>query len=1127
MNTNSSTAGSAANAAGVEQFELEQTRRELDRCQQRLEQMENLFAHVADAVLVAELDGQIIDLNPAACILLGYERQELLRLHPWDFVISASSEEILELYASMTPGVPVAVQRTYRCKSGEQKIVQLRLTRADHGGRDLVVICSRDVTEFKKTEAALRASEKLAGSLVAVRADVSAALSKPIQTRDMLRECAEAIVRQLDASFARIWTLNHQENTLELQASAGIYTRLDGTYSRIPFGSLKVGLIASEKKPHLTNDVLNDPRIPDKEWARSCGIISFAGYPLMVEERVVGVMAMFANHPLSDATLDTLASVADTIAQGIERRRIEAELRRSETYLAEAERLNHSGSWAYDTVRRRLTYWSAERYRISGFDAAKGLPPLEVQRAQRPPEDWARVMQAVDQAIRDKTDFEVDSCLVLPDGLTKYIRLVGHPVLNASGEVIELVGSTLDVTKSKQAEVLLAGEKRILEMVAKGCSLPEILDSLCRLIEEMSRGCLCGILLVDSTGNHVEHGAAPSLPQSYNEALHGRIIKSEAGPCAMAICLKEQVIATDLASETRWAHEWRSLALSHGLRACWSTPISSSNGKVLGTFAIYWREPRSPTSKDQTIIEQITHLASIAIERTRAQEAMRAVTARFEGILNIAEDAIISVGSDQHIVLFNQGAERTFGYTAAEVLNQSLDILLPQRFMDAHRGHIKAFAKSPEVSRLMGQRREVFGRRKDGREFPAEASISKLNLGMEVLFTVILRDITQRKQADEQLRRSEAYLAEAQRLSLTGSFGWRVNTGELFWSDETFRILEYDRATKPSLDDVFNRVHPDDLALVKQTLDQASRKGTSLDFEHRLLMPGGAVKHVHVVGHALNDEPDIREFVGAVMDVTEHCRAKAALELALTELNKSEQARAELARAARVTAMGELAAAIAHEVNQPLAAVVTNANACLRWLDRATPNLDEARMAVQRIVRDGNRGSEVIRRIRALLKKEPPQKTPVNVNELVQEIIRLAQIKSHGVGLQLALANDLPPVAADRVQLQQVLLNLVTNALESMKTIRDRPRVLRIETKSSESEGVLIAVRDSGDGLPSEKMGQLFDTFYTTKPSGLGMGLSISRTIVEAHGGRLWAEGNDGPGATFRFSLPAQKGETA
>ncbi len=284
-------------------------------------------------------------------------------------------------------------------------------------------------------------------------------------------------------------------------------------------------------------------------------------------------------------------------------------------------------------------------------------------------------------------------------------------------------------------------------------------------------------------------------------------------------------------------------------------------------------------------------------ERKRAEEELRRSEAylaeaqrRFEGILDIAEDAIVSVDSNQRIVLFNQGAERVFGYVADDVLGQPLDILLPQRFAPVHRGHIEAFAKAPEVSRLMGQRREVFGRRKDGGEFPAEASISKLDLGGELVFTVILRDITDRKRADEELRRSEAYLAEAQRLSRTGSFGWNVSSGELVWSEETFCILGYDQGTTPTLELVFQRIHPEDLSFVHQTIDRASRDGMDLDFVHRLVMPDGSTKHLHVVAHAIRNETDALEFVGAVSDVTAAKKAEERIRQDERELRQIVEA---------------------------------------------------------------------------------------------------------------------------------------------------------------------------------------------------------------------------------------------
>ena len=249
---------------------------------------------------------------------------------------------------------------------------------------------------------------------------------------------------------------------------------------------------------------------------------------------------------------------------------------------------------------------------------------------------------------------------------------------------------------------------------------------------------------------------------------------------------------------------------------------------------------------------------------------------------------------------------------------------------------------------------------------------------------------------------------------------------------------------------------------------------------------------------------------------------------------KSERARteealartqAELARVARATTVGELTASIAHEVNQPLAGVVTNANACLRWLAGASPDLDEAREALRRIVRDGNRASDVIARIRALLKKGESARIRLDINQVIQEIIKLArgEMLQRKVSLQTELAAGLPLIAADRVQLQQVLLNLITNALDALSGVKDRPRLLRIRTDKADVRAVRVAVQDTGIGVEPQQAERLFEAFFTTKPNGLGMGLSISRSIVEAHGGRLWATANDGPGATFQFTLPVEE----
>jgi PAS domain S-box-containing protein len=412
-------------------------------------------------------------------------------------------------------------------------------------------------------------------------------------------------------------------------------------------------------------------------------------------------------------------------------------------------------------------------------------------------------------------------------------------------------------------------------------------------------------------------------------------------------------------------------------------------------------------------------------------------------------------------------------------------------------------------------------RRADGeyRWFLLRAVPLRDELGNIVKWYGTTTDIEDRKRAEEALRRSEAYLAEAQRLSRTGSFGWNVSSGELFWSEESFRIFGYDRATKPTVQLVLQRVHPDDIALVQPLIERASHDGKDWDLEHRLLMPGGSVKHLHVMAHASRDELGNLEFMGAVMDVTAAKRAEEEL----------HQARADLAHVTRVTTLGELTASIAHEVNQPIAAVITNADAGLRWLAAQPPDLEEARQALGRIINGGNRAGEVIDRIRALVKKAPPRKDRLDINEIILEVIALtrSEVHSNRVALQAQLLSDLAPISGDRIQLQQVLLNLIINAIEAMSRVSEGPREVLVRSGNGDSNGVLVAVRDSGPGLDAERLGHLFDAFYTTKPNGLGMGLAISRSIIEAHGGRLWATPNVPRGAILQFMLPADGAEVS
>jgi C4-dicarboxylate-specific signal transduction histidine kinase len=311
---------------------------------------------------------------------------------------------------------------------------------------------------------------------------------------------------------------------------------------------------------------------------------------------------------------------------------------------------------------------------------------------------------------------------------------------------------------------------------------------------------------------------------------------------------------------------------------------------------------------------------------------------------------------------------------------------------------------------------------------------------------------------------------------------------------------------------VIQRVHPEDRGFVEQAIGRASRDGTDADYEHRLVMPDGSIKHVHVVARAVGDPAEQLEFIGAVMDVTATKRAE-------DELRKTQT---ELAHVTRVTMLGELTASIAHEVNQPLAAAVANAEACLRWLDRETPDIAKARRSVEWVVNDSCRASDVIQRVRALANKADIEKVPLDVNTIVREVIVLMQheLIRHGISLRTELATATSLVLGDRVQLQQVVINLVMNGIEAMETVTDRPRELVIRSRCDEAQSMIVSVTDCGVGISRDDADRLFKAFFTTKSGGMGMGLSICRSIVEAHGGRLSASRNEGHGATFQFVLP-------
>jgi PAS domain S-box-containing protein len=669
------------------------------RAEEDLRSSEEKYRHLvetaSDAIVSIDDNGSIVFANHAIATVFGYDPAELTgkpltilmpeymrELHKRGFTryLATGQRHInwqgTELIALRKNGGEFPVEVSF----GE-------LTRDHH---KVFTGFLRDISKRKQAETALRAAMDERTRISAFREEIGMALSRQEDLRGVLRNCAGAVVRHLDAAFARIWTLSGDGRDLELQASAGMYTHLDGPHSRIPVGQHKIGLIAQERKPHLTNDALNDPRVNDKDWARREKMISFAGYPLVLEGRLVGVMGMFSQKPLTESTLEALSFASGIIAQGIERRR--------------------------------------------------------------------------------------------------------------------------------------------------------------------------------------------------------------------------------------------------------------------------------------------------------------------------AEDA---------------------------------------------------------------------------------------------------------------LRRSEAFLAEGQRLGKIGSYSWRVATDKIEWSNELYRIYEFEIGVPVTLELIRTRVHPQDLSLYEKMVEKARNGGNDFEWQFRLLMADQSIKYLHSVAHATRNQDGQLEYIAVVQDVTERKQSQEAL----------DKSRSELAQMSKLTNMGEMAASIAHEVNQPLTAITNNGNACLRLLAKHNLEPDVLRRALEEIVADGTRASAVLARIRAFIKKGPVEKNGLDINEVIQEVLVLAgrELHENQVSVDRQLTADLPRVLADRVQLQQVLLNLIMNGIEALTAVTDRPRLLWVQSRIDESGDVLVTVSDSGAGFGSE-MDRVFTPFFTTKANGMGMGLSISRSLVESHGGRLWATPNSPCGAVFSFTLPATVG---
>jgi PAS domain S-box-containing protein len=507
-------------------------------------------------------------------------------------------------------------------------------------------------------------------------------------------------------------------------------------------------------------------------------------------------------------------------------------------------------------------------------------------------------------------------------------------------------------------------------------------------------------------------------------------------------------------------------------------------------------------------------------ERKQAEEALRRTEKELRDLVeNMPAMAGVLLPDGSHPYLTKQWQE----YTGLSVAKTDLEgwrrVVHPEDIdLYAQKFRAAAAARKPFDNELR-LRRAADG---EYRWFLVRISPLCDRRGNIVKWHGVMTDIEDRKRAEQALKRSEAYLAEAQELTKTGSWARDPHSERMFYcSDETYRIFGLDKAEgMPSIETFIQRVHPDDRAMVRAQSLQGAREKAERAFEYRILLADGTVKHVRTLRRPVfNDSGEVVEVVGTTMDITER-------KLAEQEREKLRKLEAELVHMNRVSTMGEMAASLAHEVKQPISAAVMNAEVCLELLQREQPYVPDLTDATSAMLRSAKRAADIIDSVRSLTRRGTPKREVVVVNDVIREIDALLQnqARQYSVGVHLQLKENVSCVVGDRVQLQQVVMNLMLNAIEAMN---DAGGELVVKSELTDAGYVLISVSDTGVGLPKENEGHIFEAFFTTKSQGSGMGLAISRSIVESHGGRLWATGNPDRGATFYVQLPRQVAEPA
>lgn len=870
------------------------------------------------------------------------------------------------------------------------------------------------------------------------------------------------------------------------------------------------------------------------------------------------------------------------------------------------------------------------------------------------PDDLPTIFEKLDRLVNHGEDWINQSRMLHRDGTYRWVGSEMVASRDAQGNIVRYCSVQTDVHELVQTRALLAGEVRILKMVALRTPLRDILSAVARLVEELGVGS-CGILIINRDQDLFEYGGCSNLPPEFRRFFTGRRMSQVIAPFAHSALENSREDEIDLEHDPRWAAtEWAALVRDHGFHFCWSIPVSSPSGDAAGVMAIYRRQRSQFRDEEESIIERVTTLIGIVIDRARADEDLRASEARLQRAnAQLAQgERISATGSFTTDLWIDEQVWSDELYRVFDLPRETVPSL------DAVRERVHPDDREFYESQIQ--------RSQNGAPADFSFRISTSNGDIKYLhgiaevvdhvegrpiFMGVVQDITKIKLAEmaltareAELRQAYSYLTEAQRLSRTGSFTWDVYADQHNWSDEIRRIFGFDLEVPITLPMIQAVIHPDDMDEVAKVI-RGAFEGRDFDLIFRVRLEGGEIRFAHVVGHRIEQITERPVFLGALQDVTDSKVSEAALRASESELQRANsylitaqrlsktgsfswhsgsgmanwspemetifgsslpvegqpfgisieivhpedrtvfdrlkrsalegqnfdgefrlltpegavknvqfvghirektesgslfvgaaqdvtalrqgeealsRARAELAHVTRFTALSALTASITHEVSQPLAGILNNANTGLRMLAADPPDLAGVSDTISRTLRDTNRAAEVIKRLRAMFAKKDPVIELINLNDIAKEVIAITarELQRSRVVLQTNLSDEIPPVRGDRIQFQQVLLNLLLNAADAMALLEDEPRSLVVET-TIDGEEVILSVKDRGVGLDAEAVEKAFNAFYTTKATGMGMGLSISKSIIESHKGRIWAVANSDRGATFFIAVPA------